>query len=48
MIWLHDVLEDTECDWFDMHVEFGDDITFMVLMLTDCDKSSGNRAARNP
>ena len=44
--WLHDVLEDTECDWFDMLTEFGDQVTEMVLMLTDYDKNTGNRAVR--
>ncbi len=44
--WLHDVLEDTECSLMEMHVAFGDDIAFMVLMLTDCDKCLGNRATR--
>lgn len=44
--WLHDVLEDTECDWYDMYIEFGDKVTSMVLQLTDCDKCLGNRAAR--
>lgn len=38
--------EDTKCALMEMHVAFGDDITFMVLMLTECDKSLGNRAAR--
>ena len=44
--WLHDVLEDTECDWFDMLTEFGEQVTEMVLMLTDYDKNTGNRAVR--
>lgn len=44
--WLHDVLEDTECTWYDMCIEFGADVTGMVSMLTDCDKSVGNRSVR--
>lgn len=44
--WLHDVLEDTECSLMEIHVAFGDDVAFMVLMLTDCDKNTGNRAMR--
>lgn len=44
--WLHDVLEDTECGWFDMYMEFGDSVTVMVMKLTDCDQTHGNRAMR--
>lgn len=44
--WLHDVLEDTECSAQLMYDEFGLDVVKMVVDLTDCHRSVGNRAMR--
>lgn len=44
--WLHDVLEDTECSSQTIYREFGFNVVSMVIALTDCHKSIGNRAMR--
>jgi len=44
--WLHDVLEDTKCDSRLIYQEFGLEVVKMVIALTDCHKSIGNRAMR--
>lgn len=44
--WLHDVLEDTECSSQLIYREFGFNVVSMVIALTDCHKSIGNRAMR--
>lgn len=44
--WLHDVLEDTKCDSRSIYQEFGFDVVSMVIALTDCRKSVGNRTMR--
>lgn len=45
--WLHDVLEDTEVTPDQLREEFGDEVTELVLWLTDVSKpGDGNRATR--
>lgn len=44
--WLHDVLEDTKVQTSDINHYFDDQITNMVLNLTDCGHEFGNRATR--
>ena len=44
--WLHDVLEDTDCGSQTIYREFGFNVVSMVIALTDCHKSIGNRAMR--
>ncbi len=44
--WLHDVLEDTECSSQLIYRELGFNVVSMVIALTDCHKSIGNRAMR--
>lgn len=45
--WMHDTLEDTNATESEMRIEFGDQVTELVLWLTDVSKpSDGNRAAR--
>jgi (p)ppGpp synthase/HD superfamily hydrolase len=45
--WMHDVLEDTQVNADLMRSEFGDEITDLVLWLTDVSKpTDGNRATR--
>ena len=45
--WLHDVIEDTGCSFFDVHMAFGIDIADLVGWLTDVSKpEDGNRATR--
>lgn len=45
--WLHDVIEDTQCDTKTMEAEFGADVTNLVLEVTNVSrKSDGPRALR--
>jgi (p)ppGpp synthase/HD superfamily hydrolase len=45
--WLHDVVEDTDCTFTDIHMAFGIDIATLVQWLTDVSKpEDGNRAVR--
>jgi (p)ppGpp synthase/HD superfamily hydrolase len=45
--WLHDVVEDTDCTFTDVHVAFGADIAALVGWLTDVSRpEDGNRAYR--
>ena len=44
--WLHDVLEDTQCSSHLIYKRFGANVLNMIVTLTDCRKSLGNRAAR--
>ena len=44
--WLHDTLEDTNASGRDIERLFGYTVFEGVKMLTDCDRSFGNRAAR--
>jgi (p)ppGpp synthase/HD superfamily hydrolase len=45
--WLHDVVEDTDCTYTDVHMAFGADIAALVGWLTDVSKpEDGNRAVR--
>lgn len=45
--YMHDVIEDTPCTEVQMREEFGDDVTDLVMWLTDASKpGDGNRQAR--
>ena len=45
--WLHDVIEDTDCTFTDIHMAFGIDIATLVGWLTDVSQPhDGNRAHR--
>lgn len=44
--WLHDVLEDTQCQTPELDRFFGYEVTTMVYRLTDVGPDYGNRAAR--
>lgn len=45
--WLHDVIEDTGCTFYDVHMGFGIDIADLVAWVTDKSKpEDGNRARR--
>lgn len=44
--YLHDTLEDTKCSRTDIELLFGIHVMHLVLQLTNCGVSEGNRAAR--
>lgn len=45
--YMHDVIEDTECTEEQMRQEFGDEVTDLVMWLTDVSRpQDGNRVAR--
>lgn len=44
--WLHDTIEDTDITSLDIVRTFGTKIADLVVWLTDCDASKGNRAKR--
>lgn len=44
--WAHDTVEDTNATHSDVHRTLGLEVGHMVVDLTDCDKSTGNREER--